>query len=76
MMYGPDIFRVKYKNRHHFPKEPLVALCSTDIVPKGSPLLVSTTGCCHVEKSHDHICHINRIIFTLLPTGSKHAEYF
>ena len=55
MMYGPDIFREKYKNRHHFPKEPLVALSSTDIVPKGSPLLVNTTGSCHVEKSLNHI---------------------
>ena len=42
MIYGSDNLRAKYKNRQHFSKEPLAALCTTDIVPKGSPLLVHT----------------------------------
>ena len=40
MMYVVDTSKAKLKNRHHFSKEPLAVLCTTNIVPKGSPLLV------------------------------------
>ena len=43
MIYTVDTFKATLKNRHHFSRIPLAVLCTTNIVPKGSPLLVTAS---------------------------------
>ena len=40
MLLNANIVKAKYKNRHHFSKEALVALHTSQVVVQGSPLLV------------------------------------
>ena len=42
MLLMANIVKAKYKNRHHFSKEALVALHTSQVVVQGSPLLVRT----------------------------------
>ena len=40
MLLNANIVKAKYKNRHHFSKEALVALHTSQVVVQGSPLFV------------------------------------
>ena len=40
MLLNANIAKAKYKNRHHFSKEALVVLHTSQVVVQGSPLLV------------------------------------
>ena len=40
MFFSVNTYKALYKNRHHFSRESVVVLYSSDIVPQGSPLLV------------------------------------
>ena len=40
MLLQADMVRAKYKNRHHFSKEALASLHTSQVVVQGSPLLV------------------------------------
>ena len=75
MLLMANIVKAKYKNRHHFSKEALVALHTSQVVVQGSPLLVRMLPKIYQSISlYSCFILIDRSSFTQQHIGLRHLE--